>query len=254
MKRIICCLLIVVFCVMCCVVSVSAVEVDENLTDSAYTPDMLRYGDVDLDGSVSGIDTVYTMRYIVGLHKSAHMFLADVDNDGFVTIMDVTQMQRYLVGIRAREYGDCTGVYSDSNKISVAKSVYWTVMSHFDGNFFYVPDGKRGPVSDESVAACLTYLDKGITRDADLGLTSYVSGDFDVGIWLNLIFHDWDAVLAGEKDVHMVDAMKDWTADKRGLYYCLRAFCDKMDKPVAEQDYRIANYYYHCIQDWFGDS
>lgn len=253
MKRIICCLLIVVFCVMCCVISVSAVEVDEDLTDSAYTPDMLRYGDVDLDGSVSGIDTVYTMRYIVGLHKSAHMFLADVDNDGFVTIMDVTQIQRYLVGLKAVEYGDCTGVYSDSNKISVAQSVYWNVISRF--GFFNPLYRKRGPVSDEGVAACLTYLDKGITHEGDLGLTSFTKNDSDVGVWLSTIFHDWpDAVLAGEEDVHMADAMKDWAADKRGLYYCLRAFYNKMDRPVTEQDYRIANYYYHCIQDWMGDS
>lgn len=161
MKRIICCLLIVVFCVMCCVISVSAVEVDEDLTDSAYTPDMLRYGDVDLDGSVSGIDIVYTMRYIVGLHKSAHMFLADVDNDGFVTIMDVTQMQRYLVGMKAREYGDSTGVLTSTYKDGVIDDVHDCITTHFG----FLGYGHEDSLSYEAEAAFLTIFDTIINQD-----------------------------------------------------------------------------------------
>lgn len=59
---------------------------------------VIRYGDANLDGSVSILDATHIQRYLVGLESfnDEKILAADVDGDGSVTVFDATLIQYYL--------------------------------------------------------------------------------------------------------------------------------------------------------------
>ena len=238
MKKLISLLLCVLSLCLCCITPVFAAERGDDLSDSG-TYIFYLCGDVDLDGSVSGIDTVYTMRYIVGLHKSAHMFLADVDNDGWVTIMDVTQMQRYLVGMKAREYGDSTGVLTSTYKDGVIDDVHDCITTHFG----FLGYGHEDSLSYEAEAAFLTILDTIINQDTRRDTHDALS-------LTHMYFRDpfYDA----PSDMpHVKKLMRAYTDSGLSLYECLEHMTAQLmpGRTMCLSDYRMANYYYDWIYE-----
>lgn len=172
MKRVLCCLLVMVFCMMCCVIPVSAVETTMDETGLTENHPMSGiYGDADCDGDVTSIDCTIMLRRICQMKLPSttsyedfyYWFVADVDNDGFVTVIDVTQIQRYLVGIRTK------GCVASAERTFIRKD--GSIADYFYGNnegflkydFYglriYVAMKQRG-YTDSEITSYLCYLDE----------------------------------------------------------------------------------------------
>ena len=59
-------------------------------------------GDVNMDGKVTGMDSLLIQRYAIGLTKlnRVQQFLADVTQDGKVTAADAMNILRYTIKLK----------------------------------------------------------------------------------------------------------------------------------------------------------
>ena len=264
MKRVLCVLLCVVIMFSICVLSVNAAEfdasdsslnADDTLADSgkfvmSVMSDTWLLGDVDLDGDVTSIDTLYTMRYLVGLHNSAHMYVADVDLDGWVTIMDVTRTQRYLAGLSPMEYCDAVGVWYGPRKWNIARRVYEQILERYE-SFYNMPIyGMFGHnrLSDTAAAALLSLCDYDINKDVAAGR----EGPYCATDKVIRLFHDCPATALYPDEDSVEPALLELSnSNYASLYTCLSTINHQLGYlcTILPQAH-AANYYYQCICDW----
>lgn len=261
MKRVLCVLLCVVIMFSICMLSVNAAEfdvsdsslnADDTLVDSGISvmSDTWLLGDVDLDGDVTSIDTLYTMRYLVGLHNSAHMYVADVDLDGWVTIMDVTRTQRYLAGISPMEYFDAVEVWYGPRKWNIARRVYEQILERYESSYNMPVSAVFGHnrLSDTAAAALLSFCDYKINEDVAAGR----EGPYCATDEVIRLFHGFPANVQ-YPDEHSVEPVLLELSDRNyaGLYTCLSTINHHLGYlGTIPPQACIANYYYQCICDW----
>ena len=143
MKRVLCCLLCVVFLGLMSVVPASAADAPYgcyNIIDNSYR------GDVDGDGEVDVIDATLIMRRIAyieipsyGAQDYYFYRLGDVDLDGWITIMDVSFIQRWLCGVPVKyaHVGESVSGLHDGSQLEdfYALEVYAALRNQgFDNN------------------------------------------------------------------------------------------------------------------------
>lgn len=65
-------------------------------------PPTVKIGDVNQDGSITGVDMLYLQRHLVGIRRleGVNAQAADINKDGNITGVDMLYLQRHLVGIR----------------------------------------------------------------------------------------------------------------------------------------------------------
>lgn len=261
MKRVLCVLLCVVIMFSICMLSVNAAEfdasdsslnADDTLADSGISvmSDTWRLGDVDLDGDVTSIDTLYTMRYLVGLHNSAHMYVADVDLDGWVTIMDVTRTQRFLAGLSPMEYCDAVGVWYGPRKWDIARRVYEQILERYESSYDmpFSAMFSHNRLSDNAAAALLSLCDCEINKDVAAGREGPDCATYEV----IRLFHGFPANVL-HIDEYSVEKVLLELSDRNyaSLYTCLSTINHHLGYLCTVPPQAcIANYYYQCICDW----
>ena len=71
------------------------------LSEDGEAPELVQYGDVDLDNEITIIDATFIQRRLAGLEKFTEQqdIIGGVDTDGELSILDATHIQRWLAGL-----------------------------------------------------------------------------------------------------------------------------------------------------------